>query len=87
MGGSTKKNLKNKMPKMTKQIKDGINDKFMMNECSELTGVMLNVGMDINKVCGIIKEYQTKYLFIKSQDEDLAKLFTWKMWWKTRGNE
>ena len=52
------------------QIKDGLNDKFMINECNEMTRRMLKEGVNINTVCGIIKEYQTKYLYIKSQDKE-----------------
>ena len=73
-------------PKM-EQIKDGLNDKFMMNECNEFLGKMLEANMNINTICGIIKEYQTKYLYIKSQDKELAKQFTMKMWWELRGRE
>tara|TARA_R100000388_G_C7218884_1_gene147742 strand:- start:77 stop:292 length:216 start_codon:yes stop_codon:yes gene_type:complete len=69
------------------QIKDGLNDKFMMNECNEFTRKMLEANININTICGIIKEYQTKYLYIKSQDKELAKQFTIEMWWKLRARE
>ena len=42
-----------------------IKDKFLINECNVLTRNMLEGGMNINKICLIIKEYQTKYIFIK----------------------
>ena len=45
-----------------------INDKFLMNECIVYTGKMLDLGMDINILFGIIKEYQTKYIFIKENN-------------------
>ena len=61
-----------------------INDKFMMNECNLFTRKMLEAGMDINRVCLIIKEYQTKYIFIKENDFKLSQQFTFEKWWKTR---
>ena len=48
---------------------------------------MLEEGMNINTICSIIKEYQKKYLYIKSQDENLAKQFTMEMWWICRGRK
>ena len=66
-------------------LDDAINDEFMMRECRKLTEKMLEAGMNINTVCSIIKEYQTKYLYIKSKDTDLAKKFTMEMWWNCRG--
>jgi len=68
----------------TMNIKDSVNDKFMMDECSEFTRKTLKNGIDINTICGIIKEYQRKYLYIKSQDKELAKTFTMEMWWICR---
>ena len=61
-----------------------INDKFLIDECNLFTRKLLEVGMDINRVCLIIKEYQTKYIFIKENNFDLSQLFTAEMWWKTR---
>ena len=61
-----------------------IKDKFLINECNVLTRNMLEGGMDINRICLIIKEYQTKYIFIKENDYELAQKFTAEMWWKTR---
>ena len=63
---------------------DHINDKFMMNECNVFTRKMLDLGMDIEILCDIIKEYQTKYIFIKENDFKLSQQFTLEMWWKTR---
>ena len=68
-------------------IKDAIKDDFMMNECNNFTRTMLKDGMSINTICGVIKEYQTKYLYIKSQDEKLAQQFTMEMWWICRGRK
>ena len=61
-----------------------INDKFMMNECNVFTRKMIEAGMDINRVCVIIKEYQTKYIFIKGNYFKLSQRFTVEMWLKTR---
>ncbi len=69
------------------KIKNAINDKFMMNECNNFTGIMLKNKMDINTICGVVKEYQTKYLFIKSKDVELAQKFTMEMWWNCRGRK
>ena len=65
---------------MPKQIKDTINDKFMMNECNEFSVGMLNRGMDINQICEAIIEYQSKYFVLKNQDERVSKLFTFKIY-------
>ena len=64
-----------------------INDKFMMEECNKFTRKMLAAKLSINTVCALVKEYQTKYLYIKSQDEELAKTFTLEMWFKLRSND
>ena len=65
----------------TMNIKDSVNDKFMMGECSKFTAEMLKQGVDINTICRIVKEYQRKYLYVKSQDKEWAKHFTMKVWW------
>jgi hypothetical protein len=67
-----------------KQMKDAINDKFMIEECNKFTRKMLEAKMSINTICALVKEYQTKYLYIKSQDEELANRFTLEMWFKLR---
>ena len=61
-----------------------ISDNFMMNECNLFTRKILEAGMDINRVCLIIKIYQTEYIFIKENDFKLSQQFTFEMWWKTR---
>ena len=55
-----------------------------MDECNLFTRKMLEKGMDINRVCLIIKEYQTKYIHIKELNFQLSQQFTFEMWWKTR---
>ena len=57
-----------------------VNDKFLMNECIELTKIMLEQKKAVNKIVGIVKEYTGLYLLIKSQDEELAKNFTVETW-------
>ena len=69
------------------KLNDAIKDKFMMEECNKFTRSMLEIGMKIDTVCALIKEYQTKYLYIKSFDEKLARQFDMKMWWKLRNEE
>ena len=61
-----------------------INDKFLMDECNLFARKMLEKGIDINRVCLIIKEYQTKYIHIKELNFQLSQQFTFEMWWKTR---
>lgn len=69
-------------------IQNALKDKFMIKECNEMTRKLLKAKMDINTICAIIKEYQTKYLYIKSEGgEELAKTFTMEMWWRTRVNK
>ena len=60
---------------------DYINDSFMMGECSNFTKGMIESGMDINKICEIVKNYQKKYIYVKNESPELAKLFTIKMWY------
>ena len=36
--------------------------------------------MDIDRISEIIKNYQQKYIYIKNEDPELAKLFTIEMW-------
>ena len=56
----------------------------MMKRSQELTSRMLDENMNINTITAIIKEYQTKYIYIKKNDPKLAELFTPELWWKTR---
>ena len=68
-------------------VNDALKDKFMINECNEFTRIMLKQKININTICGIVKEYQTKYLYIKSNDIQLAQKFTMEMWWNCRGRK
>ena len=66
------------------EIKEYLNDEVLMSRSIELTKMMLSINMDLNTITAIVKEYQTKYIYIKSCDAKLASLFTPEMWWKTR---
>ena len=48
---------------------------------------MLELKININSICGIIKEYQTKYIFIKKNAPELVSEFTPEMWWITRNKK
>ena len=67
--------------------KEAIMDTLLIERCNAFTRDMLEGGMDINKVCMYVKDYQKKYLFIKQEGGDY-NAFTFKMWWKLgqRGN-
>ena len=73
--------------KVADNILDAINDKFLQTHSRNLTAGLLKQGMDINKVVAIIKEYTIKYMFIKSQDKEMALLFTPETWWDCRGRK
>ena len=68
------------------KIEDYFSDTFLMDECQRFTNGMIEAGMNTNTICAIMKEYQTKYLFIKKHDEKLSKTFIAEMWWKLRNN-
>ena len=64
-----------------KEMKEAINDTLLTERCNEFTRKMLEGGMDINKLCVCVKDYQKKYLFIKQEGGDY-KAFTMKIWWE-----
>jgi len=64
-----------------KEMKEAINDTLLTERCNEFTRKMLKGGMDINKLCMFVKDYQKKYLFMKQEGGDY-KLFTMKIWWE-----
>jgi len=69
------------------EIKDHLKDDLFMKRCSELTSIMLELKININTICGIIKEYQTKYIFIKKNVPELVSEFTPEMWWILRNKK
>jgi hypothetical protein len=71
-------------PLTHEELDDAINDTFMVEECSKFTGKMLENKIKMDTICALIKEYQTKYLYIKSQNENFAQKFTVEMWWRCR---
>ena len=74
----------NMQPLTHEELDDAINDTFMVEECSKFTGKMLENKIKMDTICALIKEYQTKYLYIKSQNENFAQKFTVEMWWRCR---
>ena len=73
-------------PPTIEDLKDFIEDEVLMSRSIELTKMMLSNNMDLYTIGAIIKEYQTKYIYIKSCDANLASRFTPEMWWRTRQN-
>ena len=65
-------------------LKDFIKDEVFMSRSIELTKIMLENKMDLNTIGAIIKEYQTKYIYIKENAPELVSAFTPQMWWITR---
>ena len=57
-----------------------LDDSFLMTECTEATQKMLTHGIDLNRIGHFIKDYQLKYISIKSQDPQVASQFTFEMW-------
>ena len=47
------------------EMREQLKDALFMERCTELTYMMLKNKMDINTITAIIKEYQTKYFYIK----------------------
>jgi hypothetical protein len=66
------------------EMREQLKDALFMERCTELTYMMLKNKMDINTITAIIKEYQTKYFYIKKNAPKLVSAFTPEMWWKTR---
>ena len=66
------------------EIKDHLEDALFMKRCYELTSIMLKNNIYINTINSIIKEYQTKYIYIKKNAPELILAFTPEMWWITR---
>jgi len=69
------------------EIKDHLKDDLFMERCAELTSIMLELKININTITAIIKEYQTKYIFIKKNAPELVSEFTPEMWWILRNKK
>ena len=63
---------------------DYINDEFLMKNCQSMTKKFLDNGMDLDMVVSIIKEYQTKYIYLNKINPEMSKTFTPEMWWECR---
>ena len=66
------------------EMREQLKDEVLMSRSIELTKIMLENKMDINTITAIIKEYQTKYIYIKKNAPELVSAFTPQMWWITR---
>ena len=64
-------------------LTDYMNDKLMMERCSEITIKLMEGNMDLNKTCELVKDYQQKYIHIHKQNPVMAKDFTLELWCKT----
>jgi hypothetical protein len=53
-----------------------------MTESNNMTRGLLEGGIELNRVCMLVKDYQKKYICIKEQSPIRAKEFTAKMWWR-----
>ena len=61
-----------------------INDKTLIDYSNKFTRILLETGIDINKVCLFVKDYQRKYIHIKEQgaSDEILKAYTPEIWWK-----
>ena len=64
------------------QIKELLKDELLIKRCNDFTHKALSNGMNIDRVCMLVKDYQTKYIYIKEQDENLIEDFTFEFWYK-----
>jgi len=73
---------------MTTDVKEYLKDKILIERCNKFTRDMLGAGMDINRICMFVKDYQKKYIEVKERGgEEFAKLFTFELWWKSSQTE
>ena len=59
-----------------------INDDFLMTQCKQATEKMFNNGMSVDRIGYFIKDYQLKYIAMKTKEPELAGLFTFEAWYK-----
>lgn len=62
------------------EIKDLLNDKFLIEESNEMTRELLERGAPINMICKLVKGYQRVYIEIKNSSVALARHFTYMHW-------
>lgn len=63
-----------------------IKDKFLIKECQEFTKRLIEIGMSIDEISKVIKEYQRTYILLKNQGlpAEIMETFTTEVWWKSR---
>ena len=66
----------------SEENKELLKDKFLMNQCTTMTTLLLERGLPINKVFEVVKDYQKKYIHLRKQSTEIAGQFTYIMWWK-----
>ena len=65
-----------------------LKDEMLIQRCNQFTRDMLEAGMDLNRVCMYVKDYQKKYAVVKKGGgEELAKVYTLDYWWKMSQTE
>lgn len=64
------------------EIKELVKDKFLMDQCTEMTGLLLKGGLPINRIVEVVKDYQRKYILIKKESVHMARQFTIVKWWE-----
>ena len=63
------------------EIIEAIHDTILMERCNDFVGEMLKQGVDINRICVFVKDYQKKYMYLKRQGFDVSK-FTFREWYE-----
>ena len=67
--------------KVTDEMIEAIHDTILMERCNDFVGEMLKQGVDINRICVFVKDYQKKYMYLKRQGFDVSK-FTFREWYE-----
>lgn len=70
-------------------IKKNLDDTTLIDNSNRMTKMLLEAGMDINKICLLVKDYQRKYCHIRDQGAppELLKAYTPDIWWKMSKTE
>jgi hypothetical protein len=71
---------------MSNNINKLVKDDFLKNETNNFTRNMLKKKMSLNKICFFLKDYITKYNYIKentSKEMWEKEPFTMKLWWES----
>jgi len=59
-----------------------VNDKVLLERCKEISTPMLKAGMNINKICELVIDFQRKYMHIDKCDKNASKDYTVGIWYK-----